>query len=380
MRRRFSLLLVASAAIWTAILAPEPARAQSYDGGHPWFQRRCWPFLPGMAPSYPAPEVAPSVPPTPSPTPTPAPTPAPSGMPDIGAFGREAGGAIGSGSAAFASANIQAPGGYLDNPIPFTNFRLRFDAAYNMDRPDRAEFFYAKCGCFGPPAKGPPQPNETRIDYQDISAYVEVATSASFSAFLEAPYRFLNPAVNDNASGFGDLKAGFKWAFLSQPDLVTSFQLKVYAPTGTSERGLGTHHVSIEPSLLLYKRLSERWIVQGQLSDFIPAGGSDFAGNVLEYGAGVSYILIDRPCWNVMPVAEVLGWTVLSGQESNNIGAVSARGDTIVNAKFGVRFNFGGSALNRDLTNHSLYIGYGRALTGDVWYKDILRVEYRVAF
>ncbi len=377
MRRRFSVLLVASAAVWTAILAPEPARAQSSDGGHPWFQRRCWPFLPGMAPSYPAPEVAPTMPPTPSPTPTPA----PSGLPDIGAFGREAGGAIGGGSAAFASANISAPGGYLDNPIPFTNFRLRFDAAYNMDRPDRAEYFYAKCGCFMTrDAKGPPL-SETRIDYQDISAYLEVATSDSFSVFLEAPYRFINPEVNANTSGFGDLKAGFKWAFLSQPDLVTSFQMKVYAPTGTSERGLGTHHVSIEPSLLLYKRLSERWIVQGQLSDFIPAGGSAFAGNILEYGAGVSYVLIDRPCWNVMPVAEVLGWTVLSGQELvNGVGAVSARGDTIVNAKFGVRFNFGGSALNGSLTSNSLYIGYGHAMTGDVWYKDIVRIEYRMAF
>jgi hypothetical protein len=30
--------------------------------------------------------------------------------------------------------------------------------------------------------------------------------------------------------------------------------------------------------------------------------------------------------------------------------------------------------------NSSLYVGYGRALTGAVWYKDILRVEYRLMF
>ena len=32
------------------------------------------------------------------------------------------------------------------------------------------------------------------------------------------------------------------------------------------------------------------------------------------------------------------------------------------------------------LGRHDLYIGYGRALTGDVWYKDIYRIEYRVRF
>jgi len=26
------------------------------------------------------------------------------------------------------------------------------------------------------------------------------------------------------------------------------------------------------------------------------------------------------------------------------------------------------------------YVGYGRALTGDVWYKNMLRVEVRVRF
>ena len=50
----------------------------------------------------------------------------------------------------------------------------------------------------------------------------------------------------------------------------------------------------------------------------------------------------------------------------------SAGGDTIVNAKIGARFTFGDA--------QSLYFGYGRALTGTVWYKDIIRVEYRMDF
>ena len=57
-----------------------------------------------------------------------------------------------------------------------------------------------------------------------------------------------------------------------------------------------------------------------------------------------------------------------------------AAGDTIVNAKIGVRLGFGPLVGPANLSRSDLYIGYGRALTGDVWYKDILRVEYAWRF
>ena len=37
--------------------------------------------------------------------------------------------------------------GYVDNAIVGTRFSLRVDRAFGSDNPDRAEFFYAKCGC-----------------------------------------------------------------------------------------------------------------------------------------------------------------------------------------------------------------------------------------
>ena len=46
---------------------------------------------------------------------------------------------------AAASAAMTAPG-YLDPAAPANVFRLRFDSEYHIDRPDRAEFFYAKSG------------------------------------------------------------------------------------------------------------------------------------------------------------------------------------------------------------------------------------------
>jgi hypothetical protein len=85
----------------------------------------------------------------------------------------------------------------------------------------------------------------------------------------------------------------------------------------------------------------------------------------------------------VAPVVEVVGWTVLSGKELNPDGLVAtgAAGDTIVNAKFGVRIGIGKAPPDSLIWSRSdLYVGYGRALTGEVWYKDMLRVEFRRFF
>jgi hypothetical protein len=96
---------------------------------------------------------------------------------------------------------------------------------------------------------------------------------------------------------------------------------------------------------------------------------------------GLSYIVYNRPNFRIMPVVEFLGWTALSGQELTAEGNVDkARGDTILNAKFGVRFGFGELSGAGVLSNSDLYVGYGHALTGDVWYKDIVRVEFRLFF
>ena len=123
-------------------------------------------------------------------------------------------------------------------------------------------------------------------------------------------------------------------------------------------------------------KLGEKTQVYAQLGDWIPVTDSDFAGNVLEYGAGVSYTALDRGCFRVSPIVEVLGWSVLSGKEFTGLTTpvpmvLDSAGTNIVNAKIGVRLEAG---------SHSLYIGYGRALTSEVWYREIVRMEYRLQF
>jgi hypothetical protein len=295
--------------------------------------------------------------------------------PDVGG-GADQSAALGGESFAAALGN----GGYLDNAVPRSQFRLRYDSAYSNNRPDRAEFFYAKCGCFrtgafplnDPNAAGPPL-SETEVDFQEIHSYLEVAINHRLSAFVELPIRFLNPEINSNTTGLGDVGFGAKYALVACQDQYLTAQLRVWTPTGDSERGLGTNHVTLEPGLLYYRRLSDNLLFEAELRDWIAVDGSDYAGNVLRYGVGLSYDFYRSCGRKVTPVVELVGWTVLDGKSTDDLGfPQDAAGDTIVNAKLGVRFSVGDRG--------SLYVGYGRALTGEVWYKDMIRLEYRVAF
>ena len=298
-------------------------------------------------------------------------------------------------------------GGYLDLPFVVNQFRVRYDDAYDNNRPDRAEYFYAKCGCFNQVqpnahARGPAQP-EKSIDYQDISTYIEKRFSKRFSMFADVPVRFINPVVNANAGGLANVDAGFKFALLNRNGRYLTFQLRVYAPSGNPGLGLGNGHVSIEPGLLYWRTINDRLFIQGELLNWAPVGGSNFAGDILQWGGGIGYVAYRRydptarstryaanmppqvapqNYFLITPLLEGVGWSVLGGQEfiPGFIGNTytpalnvvrSAAGDTIFNIKLGVRFTKGAN---------SLYAGWGHALTQEIWYRNIFRLEYRRFF
>lgn len=263
--------------------------------------------------------------------------------------------------------------GYIDPAAPGNVLRQRVDVALDNNRPNRAEFFYAQNRPGGP---GLPLP-ERDVYYQELSTYLEYAPVERFSAFVELPERFLNPDVNSNAAGLGDMNAGFKYAFLFEEDRITTFQLRTWAPTGDATHGLGNNHVTFEPGLLFFNRLDERLALNGELRLWVPAGGTDFAGDIIRYGLGLQYELIRTQCLKFTPVVEVVGWTVLSGKESaiapsGLTEVMDASGDTIVNAKLGVRTKLGSLG--------DIYTGVGRALTGSRWYETDYRLEFRLLF
>jgi hypothetical protein len=232
---------------------------------------------------------------------------------------------------------------------------------------------------------------ERRINYQELNPYFEYAATRNFSTFVEVPVRFLNPSMVPNYYGFSDINAGFKYAFVAEANRYYTFQLRGYLPTGAADRGLGTGHVSLEPALLVFQRLTDRLYFDGELRDWIPVEGSNFAGNVIRYGTAFTYNMVLTQNFRVAPVNEIVGWSILGGKETappakfgGGGGPLPVGGQCIVNEMIGLRFGVGnygapggGSALN---DRHSLGISYGRCITGDHWYKDVVLAEYNFWF
>lgn len=286
--------------------------------------------------------------------------------------------------------------GYVDDAIIESKVRVRFDAGLHNTSPDRAEYFYAKCGCYrdlpanhvayDPDAPGPGPGAATDLNFQQLNIWAEYAVSNRFSVFGQVPVRWLQPkafapgtgAGFPDQSGLSDLRGGVKAGLAAAEDLAVTTQVQFYFPTGDSLKGLGTDHSSIEPALLYYQR-ANRVAIESQFGMWIPLGGSagvphtvegKFSGNVLYYGIGPSVELYSSDRVQFAPVVELVGWHVLGGYDTVQ-NSEEADGINVVNIKIGARTTFG---------RGSFYFGYGHALTDTVWYEDIFRFEYRIGF
>ncbi|HKY20830.1 MAG TPA: hypothetical protein VJM31_06385 [Vicinamibacterales bacterium] len=288
--------------------------------------------------------------------------------------------------------------GYIDDATIETYMRVRFDTAFDNDVPDRTEFFYAQCGCNGGGAPGPgitgAQDLATSVNFQQLFADFSYAFHPRLAAFGSLPLRFvqpqsflgetLSPPQNDNTfdsgSGLSDIRAGVKGSIYSTDTSVVTAQIQFYFPSGDATKGLGTDHTSFEAALLFHQRVSDRLTIESQFGDWHPIGGStangaDYAGDVLFYGIGPSYELVNTGRLRIAPVVELVGWHVLGGlqQPGPPAGAVvPAEGTNIVNLKLGARTSFNEMS--------SFYVGYGFAMTDAQWYGKIVRFEYRYSF
>ncbi len=286
--------------------------------------------------------------------------------------------------------------GYIDDAIVGSEVRFRFDAGFSNNSPDRAEFFYAQCGCDGPGAHGPGPGLALNLNFQQLYMRGEYAPIKRLSFLVEVPIRWIEPLTFDpntvppgqkpfgNQSGLSDLQAGFKFALLAKPQQYLTFQFIASFPSGDSSKGLGTAHYSVAPSILYFQKMTNRLSLEAQVGDTHPissSGQMDFAGDVFTYGFGPSYVLYQGESVRFAPVVELVGWHVLGGLANNDDALINSgytdpfvnvSGTNIVNLKVGGRLSIG--------NHNSFYAGFGQALTHEVWYRHILRVEYRYTF
>jgi Putative MetA-pathway of phenol degradation len=262
---------------------------------------------------------------------------------------------------------------FIDSAVPRSIIGLRFDGAYGDHQPMRATYLFPKGGV--PGTNGFPLP-ETNVDTLGLTTYAEYSVMPWLSFFIEGSYKWINPDVNSNTSGAGDTVYGLKLCTWSDTNVIATILLRVYQPSARNET-LGTGHWSIEPGLLAAYRISPTWHLEGEFRYWMPIGGDDFAGNILRYGIGLSYGQRNPSGFWYAPVAEAIGWTILSGKtmlasSADNFVIQDARNQTVVNAYLGMRMGYG--------QNLDFYLGYGRTLTGEYWARDMYRVEVRLSF
>lgn len=216
-------------------------------------------------------------------------------------------------------------------PRPVTQTRIRWNAGLNVRLPDRSEFFWARADG-GPGAKGPPPPPAStgrfvidRFNYNDI-VYSFEASTGMMSVITEIPYRSQDlpdyPGQNSgHFAGFGDIKVGLKSLIFDCPLLQVATQFLTYTPSGSPGKGLGTGHVSLEPSLLVGIRLGHDTYFQHQLSEWIPLGGDPlYSGAVLHTHSSLNQVLYRfRPDVPLIATAELQSWSFQDGAYTDPI-------------------------------------------------------------
>ena len=217
----------------------------------------------------------------------------------------------------------------IDAAKPSNNVRFRFEAGYDWEFPDRAEFFWSRLGGKGPSLT---VPTENSVDYQDMRLAIEVG-GPKFSTTTELPLRFINPTELANTGGLGDLILTTKTVMIDGERLRLTQVLRNQLATGTAKSGRGNGHVSMEPGVVGAYQWTDRTLLHSELKLWFPIGGEPgFSGPILRYGFGAANLLYDSDTFAVIPTFEVVGWSVLNAQRTGTLGAItSIDGEDIIN-------------------------------------------------
>jgi hypothetical protein len=271
---------------------------------------------------------------------------------------------------------------FQDSARPVTQMRFRWDTGWDLLRPDRAEYFWAR-------ERGPLGPNviARAVNYREFSLYMEGAIDR-IGIFVDTPYRevgikaaAISPTPDHTFSGFGDVVVGSKTLLLDCELVQTSFQFKTFILSGDARKGLGTGHVSLEPALLFALRLTPLTYIQAETAYWIPVGGDSlYQGNVFH-----GHLSLNQVLWHINHNVQVIGtlegneWSVINGNYTNS-DTLDAGGNPIpVRARTSM-FSAGPGIRFVVCDKIDLGVGSAFSLTGDHWAEELVRAEFRWRF
>lgn len=196
----------------------------------------------------------------------------------------------------------------IDPAQPFNNLRVRTALGQRMHLPDRAEYFWARTV----DRRGPPR-GEAVLNYQDLRLRLE-SGGKRFSAAFEVPFRAVDPRVNSNHAGLGDLQLIAKTVLLSGQDWLVTQYFGTHMPTGAPGMGLGTGHVSLEPGLLFRNKWRDDAWLHGELKFWFPLGADpQHGGQVVKFATGANRVWYDSDSSAWIPSLELTTYSVLNG-------------------------------------------------------------------
>jgi hypothetical protein len=262
----------------------------------------------------------------------------------------------------------------LDIARPMRQTALRIDAAHGWGLPDRSEAFWAKTVN----GRGPKLP-ERSVSYQDIAYLTEVGGSG-FSVRTVVPLRILDPEINSNTAGMGDMQLLTKTVLLNGKRWTLTQVNDVWFNTGAVRKGLGKGHISMAPGLVTSFQWTDTTCLHAQCKyEFPIAGDPIFSGQLLHWGFGMSHLWYDSDAFAIIPTIETSFVSFLDGRATLFPAPVTRNvdGETVSTLHLGVRtvHDPGG---DWGLLEFGLSGGF--QFGGNGWYDSMLRFEFRLLY
>lgn len=247
---------------------------------------------------------------------------------------------------------------------PYMGFRVRSDRG--MNAPDRLEYLWGKAG------SGPAP--ESRVDLIDTIYRTELGNEKA-GFISEMRMRSLDPTINPNTVGFGDMLVGGKLLVYESTCTKVSTIFLTHLNTGPERKGLGRGHVALEPGVLAMRKWTDRTYLFGEWKYHVPLGATPgFAGDVFKTGWGVATIWHDTDCYAVIPTFEIQTHSFLFGGRTLPDGTeVRVDGTTAIDLYPGIRWTFNKSAVGA----YELGVSGGMSIADREWFDSRIILELR---
>ncbi|MFN7291625.1 MAG: hypothetical protein ACK5YR_21880 [Pirellula sp.] len=247
---------------------------------------------------------------------------------------------------------------------PYMGFRVRSDRG--MKAPDRLEYLWGKAG------SGPAP--ESRVDLIDTIYRTELGNEKA-GFISEMRMRSLDPTVNGNTVGFGDMLVGGKLLVYESTCTKVSTIFLTHLNTGPERKGLGRGHVALEPGVLAMRKWNDRTYLFGEWKYHVPLGATPgFSGDVFKTGWGIATIWHDTDRYAMLPTFEIQTHSFLFGGRTLPNGTeVRVDGTTAVDLYPGVRWTFNESAVGA----YELGISGGMSIADRDWFDSRMIFELR---